>query len=124
MFDAGVLAALKAAEEVRIETTRLGGERPTRRTIIWVVVEGGEVFVRSVRGEAGLWFRELVAVPAARLHVPGLDEPVAVRAAAAIDPASVERCSAALRAKYAPDPALRTMLRPMTLPTTLRLEAA
>jgi hypothetical protein len=124
MFDAGVLAALEAAEEVRIETTRLGGERPTRRTIIWVVVEGGEVFVRSVRGEAGLWFRELVAVRAARLHVPGLDEPVAVRAVAATDPASVERCSAALRAKYAPDPALRTMLRPMTLPTTLRLDAA
>jgi hypothetical protein len=87
--------------------------------IIWVVVDDGEVFVRSVRGDRGRWYREAVADPRVALHVAGrrLD----ARATAAVDAASVERVSRALAAKYAADPALKLMLKSEVLDTNLRL---
>jgi hypothetical protein len=118
-FPADRLAAVGAAEEVDIET-RAGPDAPSHRTTIWVVVENGDVFVRSVRGTRGRWYQEVTANPDAMLWLAR--EAIAVRAAPATDEASVERCSRGLRRKYGSDPALRTMLRPDTLPTTLRLE--
>jgi hypothetical protein len=49
------LQRLAAAEEIEIETQAPDG--PVHRTIIWVLVEGGDVFLRSVRGDRGRWFR-------------------------------------------------------------------
>lgn len=119
-FAPELLERLGQAEEVRIETRRREGA--ARRTVIWVVVDDGEVFVRSVRGDRGRWCRELLADPVGALHVDG--ERIPVRAVAADDPASIERVSRALERKYAGDQALALMLRPHTLPTTLRLEPA
>jgi hypothetical protein len=118
-FAADQLSAIAAAEEVEIET-RGGPGTPVHRVIIWVVVDGDEVYVRSVRGPRGRWFRELIATPEGALHVAGTRYPV--RAELAADDLSIERCSRALERKYARDPALRTMLRAETLPTTIRLE--
>lgn len=112
------LAAIDRAEEVRVETQAPGG--PVHRTIIWVVVDDDEVFIRSVRGERGRWFREAQANPAIALHLDG--RRLSATAIPADDPDSIERASQALRRKYARDPALRTMLVPDTLPTTLRVE--
>ena len=54
-FDAETLRLLEETKEVRIETRR-DGDSPEHRTIIWVVVVEGEVFVRSVRGQTlGAW---------------------------------------------------------------------
>jgi hypothetical protein len=117
-FSTEDLALLDRAEEVRIETQAPGG--PIHRTIIWVVVDGEDVFVRSVRGERGRWYREAVANPAVGIHVEG--RRLAATAIDATDPASIERVSEALRRKYERDPALRTMLVPDILDTTLRLE--
>ena len=119
-FSAEQLGVLDGHEEVVIETGA-APRAPGRRTIIWVVVEGGEVFVRSVRGPSGRWYRDLLSDPIGVLHVGR--EALPVLAVAAGDPASIQRCSSGLRAKYAADPALPSMLRPETLPTTLRLEA-
>jgi hypothetical protein len=122
------LAALAAEEEIRIETRSPSGE--THRTIIWAVVEEGVVYIRSVNGETARWYREALADPAVVIHLGGrrgsttAPRAIAARVTPATDPASVEACSTALRAKYATDPALRTMLREHTLPTTLRVEAA
>ncbi len=113
------LAVLDAEAEVEIET-RAGPDAPIHRTVIWVVVEDGEVYIRSVRGLRGRWFRELTANPDSILRVGG--EPMSVRALPAVDAPSIDRCSRGLRRKYAGDSALRTMLRPETLPTTLQLE--
>jgi hypothetical protein len=112
------LALLARTEEVRIETQAPNG--PPHRTIIWIVVDGEDVFVRSVRGARGRWYREAVANPAVGILVDR--RRLAATAIAATDPASIERASEALRRKYARDPALRTMLAPGTLDTTLRLE--
>ncbi|OGO55812.1 MAG: hypothetical protein A2V84_08265 [Chloroflexi bacterium RBG_16_70_13] len=111
---------LAQAEEVRIETTSPTGI--VHRTIIWIVVDGEDVFVRSVNGEGARWYREAVARPDVAFDVGG--RRIASRVVAAADPESVGRCSAALKGKYAADPALRLMLRPHTLPTTLRVLAS
>ena len=118
-FDPATLRAIEAAYEVRIETQRLDG-RPHRR-IIWAMVDGDDVFVRSVRGDRGHWF-QAATDPGRPLTLIVGKERLAVRAVLAADQDSIERCSRALERKYANDPALSTMLRPHTLTTTLRLE--
>ena len=57
-FGTETLRLLDETKEVRIETRR-DGDSPEHRTIIWVVVVEGEVFVRSVRGQRGRWYREI-----------------------------------------------------------------
>ena len=123
-FDAGTLTHLDADDEVRIETVDRGAPGgPHRSTIIWIVVDGADVFVRSVRGPRGRWFRDLLADPHGTLvarRAPRWTS-IAFEALVADDPVSIERCSRALERKYAKDPALASMLQPETLATTLRL---
>jgi hypothetical protein len=120
-FEAELLRRIDATEEVQIETSLASGA--SRRTIIWIVVDGGRVYVRSVRGPDGKWFQRLRARPAGAVHVAGTRTPV--RAVPVDDPAEVERVSEALRRKYASHgSSLANMLRPETLPTTMRLESA
>src|SRR5256885_14061368 len=68
-FKPDELALLEGAEEVDIETHPPEG--PVHRATIWVVVDGDSAYIRSVRGPAGRWYRELVANPAGGLHVDG-----------------------------------------------------
>jgi len=113
------LQRLAAAEEVEIETQAPDG--PAHRTIIWVVVDDSEVFVRSVNGQPARWFREASANPAVALHLDSRRLPVTAIPATA--PNSIERSSAALRAKYGHDrtsPA--SMLEPDTLDANFRLQ--
>ena len=114
------LAALAAAEEIDIETRAADGT--VHRTIVWVMVQDGEVFLRSYKGPAGRWYRETLADPSVALHVDG--RRLAARALPATDPASVEACSEGLREKYARSHSLRAMLAPGVLPTTLRVVPA
>jgi hypothetical protein len=122
-FDTETLGLLDETEEVHIETRR-DEDSPEHRTIIWVVVTGGEVFVRSVRGPKGRWFREISSHPEGALHVG--DTRIPVRAAPATEEPTVEAVSDALRSKYhGSSPAsTEAMLRPDTLPTTLKLSPA
>ena len=125
-FDAETLALLDAAPTIRIDTVdRHAPGGPSRSTIIWIVVDGEDVFVRSVRGGRGRWYRDLLADPEATLRPhKGRWSPVAVVAEPAGDAPSIERCSRALERSYAGDPALGLMLREDTLATTLRLVPA
>jgi hypothetical protein len=104
------------AREVLIETKR--GER-VYLTVIWVVVDEAEVFVRSVRGDVGRWYQRALADPSVVLAVS--DERLDFEARPADDPESIERVSAALRRKYR-GRSLEMMLMPETLGTTLRLD--
>jgi len=122
-FDPEILRLLDETKEVRIETRR-DGDSPKHRTIIWVVVVEGEVFVRSVRGPKGRWYREISSNPEGALHVQ--DDRIPVQAAPATEGAIVNAVSAAIRSKYeetSPEPT-QWMLRPETLPTTLKLSPA
>jgi hypothetical protein len=122
-FDAETLRLLDETKEVRIETRR-DGDSPEHRTIIWVVVVEGEVFVRSVRGPRGRWYREISSNLEGALHLQ--DDRIAVQAALATDGPTVDAVSAAFRSKYQRSSPVSTeaMVRPETLPTTLKLSPA
>jgi hypothetical protein len=119
-FKPDELALLEEAEEVDIETQAPSG--PVHRATIWIVVDDGSAYVRSVRGPAGRWYRELLANPAGAVHVDRRRLPITAIPAA--DPDSVERVSAALRRKYKGVQGLASMLKSATFETTLRLEPA
>jgi hypothetical protein len=119
-FDTETLRLLDETEEVYIETRR-DAASPEHRTIIWLVVVGGEVFVRSVRGAKGRWWREISSNPDGALHVE--DNLIPVRAASATEGSTMDAVSTAIRSKYegsAPGPTA-AMVRPEVLPTTLKL---
>jgi hypothetical protein len=110
---------IEAVREVDIETSR-GPDAPVHRTIIWAVVADGDVHVRSLRGEQGRWFRELMGNPDAVLHVEG--EAIPIRAVRADDPESVERATEGFRSKYGKSRSLDSMIRDEIAPTTVRLD--
>ena len=113
------LRDLDHAVEVRIETRR--DEKSTRSTVIWIVVDNGDVFVRSVNGTAGRWYRESVANPAVTIDDGG--RRLEARAVPVHDPDSVRRVNEALERKYASSTdGLPPMLTPAALDGTFRLE--
>ena len=122
-FDPDTLRLVDDTREVRIETRR-DEEAPAHSRTIWAVTVDGSVFVRSVRGERGRWYREVSANPAAALHVGGRSIPV--RAVPVTDDATIEAISEAYREKYGRTSpgSTRAMLQPETLPTTLELAPA
>ncbi|HUG46863.1 MAG TPA: DUF2255 family protein [Candidatus Limnocylindria bacterium] len=118
-FDDNTLALLDREREIRIETAL--PDDSVRHTTIWVVVDEGEVFVRSWRGERARWFQAAVDRPD-DVAVLLAGRRLEARALSATDDESVARCSSALERKYAGDPSTRSMVREEILNTTLRLE--
>src|SRR6266481_7561328 len=93
-FDADTLRALRDADEVAIRT----GKHPANAVTIWVVVADDEVFVRSVRGAKGRWYRDLAAGGPATLEFAG--GRLAVQAFPASDPEAVAQASREFLRKY------------------------
>ena len=122
-FDPETLSLLGETAEVLIETRR-DADSPEHRTIVWVVVVEDEVFVRSVRGTKGRWYREISSNPEGALHAG--ERRIPVRAAPATDAPTVDAVSAAYRSKYEepwPGPTA-AIVRPDILQTTLKLSPA
>jgi hypothetical protein len=117
-FEPADLARLAAAEEVEIETQAPDG--PVHRTIIWIVVADDDVLVRSVKGEAGRWFKEAKANPAVAIHADG--RRLQATAIPATDPDSIDRINAALTAKYTGIEGYDSMFEPTNLSANFRLE--
>jgi hypothetical protein len=115
------LAALEAAEEIRIET-RAAADAPVPRTIIWAVTDGPDAFIRSVNGTSARWYREAIAHPELTVHAGATI--LQARAVPATDPDSIARTSAALVTKYTGIDGLKEMLVPDVFDATLRLEPA
>ena len=119
-FDTDTLNGWDQTAEVEIETSR-GPGAPVHRTVIWIVVDGDQAYIRSVRGAQGRWYREIVANPRGAVHLGGKRVPVTAHAAN--DAPTVARVSELLSRKYQdrwPGPTA-AMLREEVLPTTLRL---
>ena len=119
-FSEDDLARIRDAEEIDIETQAPDG--PVHRTTIWIMVDGDDAFVRSVRGEAGRWYQDALANPALAIHVDGRRLPAT--AIPATDPDSIDRINRALAAKYTGVEGYDSMLEPGCLSTNLRLEPA
>ena len=114
------LALLADTEEIEIETSRPDGA--SRRTIIWVMVDGDDAFIRSVNGAGARWYREATANPSVTIHAG--TQAFRAQTIAAPDPDSVARVNDALERKYTGIVGLPEMLVPDTFETTLRVEPA
>ena len=108
----------QVAREIRIETHRPDGR--VRSTIVWVVEDRGELFVRSEHGERGRWYQEALADP----HVTIDDQGRRLEAIAVPvhDAESIQRVDEALNRKYAGRDGLAPMLTPEARQATLRLD--
>ena len=113
---AETLRELYDIREVAIRTEK----HPGTSVIIWVVVADDEVFVRSVRGSKGRWYRDLATGGSATLEFAG--RRLGVQVLPAADSDSTTRASAEYLRKYQPSPYAQSMVRTEVLPTTLRLE--
>jgi hypothetical protein len=117
-FDKAALDWLRTNKEVTIRTAT----HPDTAVIIWVVVAAdNEVYVRSVKGVQGRWYRDLASDGRAALLVMG--ETIAVQAVSAADDASIAAASQAFLTKYQRSSYVGSMVRTEVLPTTLRLES-
>jgi len=114
------LALLADTEEIEIETARPDGT--PHRTIIWIMVDGDDAFVRSVNGAGARWYREATANPSVTIHAG--DRALQARTIAAPDADSVARVNDALVRKYTGITGLIEMLVPDIFETTLRVEPA
>lgn len=69
------LSAIGDASELRVASLRGDGSVRTPRTI-WVVRHGDDLYVRSVRGNQGAWFRGVQERHEGRISAGGLDRDV------------------------------------------------
>jgi len=115
-FDAGTLRELRGLREVSLRTEK----HSQSAVVIWVVVADDEVFVRSVRGSKGRWYRDLATGGSATLEFAG--RRLAVQALPASDAGSIAGASHEYLRKYQPSPYAQSIVRAEILPTTLRLE--
>ena len=115
-FGSDTLRDLAAAKEVTIETERHPGAPVT----IWIVVCDATVFVRSVKGPKGRWYRDMATGSAGRLSFDGSS--AAVRAVPVADEEAITLVSQAYLDKYGPSQWAEAMVRPEVLGTTLRLQ--
>jgi hypothetical protein len=114
-FNAEERRLLADTAEVHVEF------RPGQRIPIWIVVDGQDVYVRSVRGPAGRWYQAVSAGQPVRLYAGAHQWPI--RGEHVTDQAEIARVSDAIRTKYEARWRGPTagMLRQEVLPTTLRL---
>ena len=90
------LDTVGAADELQIAPLRAGGSlRPY--TTIWVVRVGDDLYVRSVRGRRGGWFRHALERGAGRIRAGGVERDVTVAEAEDADHDAIDR---AYRRKY------------------------
>ena len=115
-FDADTLRALHEVREPVIRTAK----HPGTAVVIWVMVDGEDVFVRSWLGTKGRWYKDLAVGGPATLEFAGRQ--LAVRAIPAGDQASVERDSREILRKYRHSSHAGEMVRADILATTMRLE--
>src|SRR6516225_6670362 len=115
-FDADTLGELRDVQEIAIRTEK----HPKSAVVIWVVVADDQVFVRSVYGARGRWYRDLAAGGPATLEFAG--RRLAVQEFPATDPAAIARASREYLRKYQPSPYAQAMVKSEILSTTLRLE--
>src|SRR5271157_5699287 len=93
-FDADTLRELREVRKVAIRTEK----HPNSAVVIWVVVADDEVFVRSVRGGKGRWYRDLAAGGSATLEFDG--HRLVVQAVPVSDADSIARASSEYLRKY------------------------
>jgi hypothetical protein len=112
------LAKIGAAEEVQI--TPLGRDGSPRKPVtVWVVRPGDDLYVRSVRGSSGHWFRGTQERHEGRIRAGGVQQDVTFVDA----DHSIDEVDAAYRAKYRryAGSILNSVLTPEARSTTIKV---
>jgi hypothetical protein len=112
------LRQLAEVEEISIGVTRPDGS--TGSTPMWVVQAGKEIFVRSIRGRRGGWYRRLRANPDGEVGDGAHTYPV--RARPVEDAATVGAVTGADAAKYGDSPYVQPLMTEEAADATLQLE--
>ncbi len=90
------LTKIGTAEELQITSVRRDGT--SRRPVtVWVVRHGNDLYVRSVNGRAGAWFRGTQVRREGRIQAGGIDKDVVFEDA---DPGINDQIDAAYQTKY------------------------
>lgn len=107
------------AEELRIALLRADGKLQ-KPVIIWVVRTGDNLYVRSFKGQDGLWFRAAQERHQGRIQAGGVDKDVTLVEES--DPAINNQIDAAYHTKYRRYPQyVAPMVTPEVKSTTLKL---
>jgi hypothetical protein len=117
---ADALHHLADVEEIRIGVRRPDGS--TRSVPIWVVRVGDHIYVRSVRGPKGGWYRRLRANPDG--EVRDADHRHLVHAELVTDADTIAEVTRAYATKYEGSPFVRPLLGGPSVDATLRLDPA
>jgi hypothetical protein len=120
-WTADELDRLAAEDEIHLGSVRRDGSiRPP--VTMWMVTDGGAVYVRAVKGVAGPWYRHLRMTDRAHVTGAGVETQVVAEDASG-DPELGRRLDAAYRQKYARYAAgtVRSVVTPAAKASTLRL---
>ena len=111
------LAAVDRDGELRVAVRRPDGTLRAP-TIVWHVVVDGHLFVRSVRGEDGAWYRAVRRTPTGTIEAGGLRADVSfVR-----DDTHDEAIDRAYHDKYGDGSSVRSITSATASTTTLRVD--
>jgi hypothetical protein len=112
------LKKIGAAEELEIATLRSDGTL-RKPVTIWVVRVGDDIYVRSVNGRSGSWFRGAQERHEAHIQAGGVDKDVSLVETDDVN----DEIDAAYRAKYRRYAAriVNTTLTPQARAATLKL---
>jgi|SRR5690625_3429592 len=111
------LTAIDEAGESTVAAHRPDGTLRTPR-IIWHVVTGGALFIRSVRGPEGAWYRGVQRTGTGVFDAGGVHAEVAFTR----DDAHDAEIDEAYRTKYGTGPAVQAITNPLATTTTLRVD--
>lgn len=115
------LDRVSGSEELHISSYRRDGSL-RRWTTIWVVRVGDDLYVRSVYGTEGGWYRNAMRHHRARIQAGGVETDVTLEPVTST--AINDEVAAAYSAKYRSQPgALRPILENTAAETTVRLLA-
>jgi hypothetical protein len=90
------LMQIAGADELQLESRRRDGTLRSPVTM-WVVRDGGDLYVRSIHGRAGSWFRATRTRHDGHIRSGGVERDVSFTDA---DPSIGDRVDAAYRSKY------------------------
>lgn len=118
-WDPSTVAEIDAEGEIDVAAHRPDGSLRTPR-IVWHVVVDDALFIRSVRGEEGAWYRGVMRTGTGIIDAGGARHEVTFTPDHDHDP----EIDAAYRAKYGTGSAVRSITSPTATPTTLRVDPA
>ena len=113
------LSKIGAAEELHIQSRRRDGTLRNPVTI-WVVRHGDDLYVRSVNGRTGAWFRGAQVRHEGHIQAGGVDKDVTF---VDVDGDINDQIDAAYRTKYRryPAPIVDSIVSPEARSTTMKL---